>query len=228
MKIPLFDIDYTLVKRHPNNKINVMEHVVRKTYELNDPIKKINYAGVGMIDPQIIYEMAVFNGVSKKIASEKLTLALDYLHKHFIAVYDKFVLVELEGGREILERLKKMKIPLGLLTGNIEPVAWKKLEKVNLHHFFNFGAFGNMAMKRSHLVPIALESLRKKHGNHYAMEQLVIIGDSLKDIECAKETRIKVIAVATGKHSKKELQEAGADLAIDSLKEKTQILKFLS
>lgn len=226
MKIPLFDIDYTLIKRHPNNKINMFAHVLKKTYEIENPVIKINYTG--MLDPQIILEMAILNGISPKVAKKKLTLAMIHLHEHFIANYNEINFIELKGGREILTHLKNNGIPLGLLTGNIEPVAWKKLEKVNLHHFFNFGAFGNMAMKRSDLVPIALESLRKKHGNHYVMEHLVIIGDSLKDIECAKETKIKVIAVATGKHSKKELQEAGADLAIDSLKEKTQILKLLS
>lgn len=225
MKIPLFDIDYTLIKRHPDNKTNTFAYVLKKTYKVKNPVTKIEYAG--MLDPQIILEMAVSNGISPRVAKEKLTLAMIHLHEHFIVNDKEIKFLELGGAREILEDLKS-KVPLGLLTGNIEPVAWKKLAKVNLHHFFNFGAFGNMAMKRSHLVPIALESLRRKHGNHYTMEQLVIIGDSLKDIECAKETRIKVIAVATGKHSKKELQEAGADLVIDSLKEKAQIINFLS
>jgi phosphoglycolate phosphatase len=71
---------------------------------------------------------------------------------------------------------------LALLTGNIEPIAHRKLEAAGLGHWFRRGpgAFGSDAEDRRELVPVA----RERAGG-WPAERTVVIGDAPGDVACA-------------------------------------------
>lgn len=48
-------------------------------------------------------------------------------------------------------------------------------------------------------------------------ESVIVIGDSIHDVASAKKAGLKIIAIATGKHSLTELKESGADFVFDNL-----------
>lgn len=98
-----------------------------------------------------------------------------------------------------------------LLTGNFEEVARLKLDRAGIGSFFEAGqgAFGSDAEDRNHLVPVA----RERAGG-WPRERTVVIGDTPRDIECARADGVRVAAVATGPFSVDEL--AGADAVVDS------------
>jgi phosphoglycolate phosphatase-like HAD superfamily hydrolase len=106
---------------------------------------------------------------------------------------------------------------MGVLTGNVEGLAWVKLESVDLKKYIDFGAFGSQAHVRSELVEIARQNAQKKFNKEFKTSDFVIIGDTPKDIQCAREAGIKVIAIATGKFSYKELEKENPDLLLESL-----------
>ncbi|MCX7589607.1 MAG: HAD hydrolase-like protein [Patescibacteria group bacterium] len=90
----------------------------------------------------------------------------------------------------MLQNLKEKNFLIGVLTGNIKPIGEYKLLDSGLNKYINFGVFENMALKRSDLVSLALNEARKINKKS-SMKDLVIIGDSVRDIYCAKESGIK-------------------------------------
>ncbi len=94
----------------------------------------------------------------------------------------------------------------GLLTGNLRQGAQMKLERFQIAHHFTDGAFGDDAEDRNLLGPVALERMRQKTGISYAADQVIVIGDTPKDVACARAFGARCIAVATGAFSSEQLR----------------------
>lgn len=224
-KIPLFDIDWTLLIGENSVHKAGFNIAIHNIYKLpNASFDDITPHG--MIDTQILIEIAKLHGVSEEEAVKKVPEAMltmiDYYMKH--AQEADYTLMP--GALDLLGELKKLGIPLGLLTGNIEEVGWEKVRRAGIKDFFMFGAFGSLAFKRIDLIPIAKKRLEKMLNIEMPLERFVIVGDSPLDIACARAGNIEVIAVGAGHYKSHELSHA--DLTVDSLKEKNKIIEFLS
>jgi phosphoglycolate phosphatase-like HAD superfamily hydrolase len=94
---------------------------------------------------------------------------------------------------------------MSLVTGNLEPIAHLKLKRAGIGHHFpsGQGGFGSDHEDRSELPAIA----RQRAGDH-PREDTVVIGDTPRDIACARADGVKVIAIATGPYAPAELQDA--------------------
>ena len=57
---------------------------------------------------------------------------------------------------------------------------------------------------------------------------MVIIGDSVRDVECGKEFNALTIAVATGFHTREQLLAAGPDYLFDSLEDYRRVLEVIT
>lgn len=226
--IPLFDLDSTLLKGGNRAHRNSFAHAFRTVYGIEARVNEIVTAG--MIDNGIIVEILGQHGVAVHDIHAHLTEAAQAMLAYFLEHEDEGEYLPLAGVEEFLIDLRARDIPIGLLTGNVGGIGWRKCEKAGIRHFLDFGAFGNEALRRSDLVPIAKERAR---GLCPAAENFVIVGDTPRDIACAKEARIHSIGVATGRYSKEELIAAGADAAIATFafkqyKEYAQILHFFA
>ena len=94
-----------------------------------------------------------------------------------------------------------------LVTGNYERIARLKLARAGIGDWFpeGQGAFGSDAEERERLPPIA----RSRAGD-WPRERTVVIGDTPRDIACARADRVRVIAVSTGPFSAEALADADA------------------
>lgn len=108
---------------------------------------------------------------------------------------------------------------LGLLTGNTMSGAFIKLQYYGLDRYFKFGAFGSDRADRNQLGRIALERAYAFTGRMHSVAQTLVIGDTPKDIACARAMGAPCLAVATGRFSKSELELSGAEWVVDSLLE---------
>lgn len=112
----------------------------------------------------------------------------------------------LPGVPALLETLATREhLHLGLLTGNLRRGAQLKLARFGIDHFFTDGAFGDDAEDRNHLGPIAVERMASAKGRAFAGSDVVIIGDTPKDIACAAAIGARCVAVATGAFSTEQL-----------------------
>jgi phosphoglycolate phosphatase len=108
---------------------------------------------------------------------------------------------------------------LGLLTGNTAQGAGIKVRHFGLADYFAFGAYGCDHADRNRLGPIALQRAEKHTGKSFTADETWIIGDTPKDIACAKAIGARCLAVATGSFSISQLQSHGAELVVASLEE---------
>lgn len=100
---------------------------------------------------------------------------------------------------------------LGLLTGNFADAAEVKLAHFDLWRYFRCGAFGEDAHDRNHLVPVALDRARGRGlPDHVDAACTIVIGDTPRDIACARAHGSRVVAVATGEYSVAALRDADA------------------
>lgn len=227
-KIPLFDVDWTLLKGGSvGNRIHheAFDYALCTIYK--KPTASINeIIAEGSIDTRILIDILKLHGVSEKDSKSKMPQALKVMKKYFKTNADKGSFKPMPGVIELLSTLKSKGIPLGLLTGNVEEIAWEKLRRAGIKDYFSFGAFGSMAYKRVDLIAIAKKQANKILRQNIRSNKLVIVGDTPLDIACARAGGIDVIAVGAGYYKTHSLKEA--DLVVKSLKEKDRILEFLN
>jgi len=98
---------------------------------------------------------------------------------------------------------------LSLVTGNLEPVARLKLRRAGIGHFFpaGQGGFGSDHASRAELPPIARA---RASDPPWPRDRTVVIGDTPRDIACARADGVRVAAVATGPFAVEALADADA------------------
>jgi phosphoglycolate phosphatase len=115
------------------------------------------------------------------------------------------------GVPELLEALdgRPGEFRLSLVTGNLEPVARLKLERAGIGHRFpaGQGGFGSDHPARARLPAVARARMADPP---WPRERTVVIGDTPRDIACARADRVRVAAVATGPFAVEALAEADA------------------
>jgi phosphoglycolate phosphatase-like HAD superfamily hydrolase len=118
----------------------------------------------------------------------------------------------------VLERLTRRGILLGLVTGNLTKIGWRKLERAGLRQYFRFGAFGEMASTRAGLARIAMRDARRA-GWVDNKAPVSLIGDAPADILAARANRIASISVKTGITPPEELKALAPDYLLKDLRE---------
>lgn len=226
MKIPLFDVDSTLLKGGNQAHDAAFDYAIKTVYGVDASRQEIQ--AEGKIDPQIIIEVLGLHNVSTEKAKDKIEEAMDTMLSYFLKHEDEGECIVLPGVKELLIALKQSGAYIGALTGNVEGIGWRKLEIAGIKEFIGFGAFGNLAFRRPELIPIAEQRARDLYKKDFSPFDFVIIGDTPLDIACAKEGGIQSVGVATGSYSPEDLEKAGADVVVKSLKEKGTILSFLT
>ncbi len=119
------------------------------------------------------------------------------------------------GIRELLEWLSgQPSVKLGLVTGNYEPIARLKLKCAGLSHYFpsGQGAFGSDAEDRAALPAIARRRAGAV-GRSYPRADTIVIGDTPRDIACARADGLRCFAVTTGPYKAEALSGANAVVA---------------
>ena len=66
------------------------------------------------------------------------------------------------------------------------------------------------------------------HGRPVAPRDVIIIGDTPADVDCAHASGARVIAVATGHFDIDALRAAGADLAVHDLSDTQKLLQWIT
>ncbi len=107
----------------------------------------------------------------------------------------------------------------GLLTGNFPKAAQIKLQAANIDLQYQIGAFGEYHKDRNMLPQLALNKAEQLFDMEADPQSFIIIGDTPRDIECAKSNGMRSVAVTTGMFSRDALAEHNPDMILDSLKD---------
>jgi phosphoglycolate phosphatase-like HAD superfamily hydrolase len=205
----LFDIDGTLLLTAFREHRDALHAAIRRVYGIEIPEGRIEAAG--RTDVAIARSILTLAGVpddriSDGIPDFRAVCCDEYAHRCPADLTDRVA----PGVPELLRALDtRDDVRLALLTGNLEPIARLKVQRAGLGRHFDRGqgAFGSDHEDRAALPPIAR---RRAGGAHrpWPRERTVVIGDTPRDIACARADGVHVVAVATGPYRAPELRAA--------------------
>ena len=227
-RLILFDLDDTLVNFLEYYRI-AFTVSFKEVYGIHSDLKEIDFAGKTM--PNIIREMGKLKGINEDTLENNLEVALDTIASIFLKKINDSTDIKirnvLPGAREILEKLSSLGYRIGLLTGSTGKVAKKILEITDLKKYFDILTFGEEADSREGLFKLSLEKAKKRFNIDFKGRDVIMIGDSIRDVDCGKKFSAVTIAVTTGHHSYEELKGFKPDYIADGLEEIGEIIKIL-
>jgi phosphoglycolate phosphatase-like HAD superfamily hydrolase len=228
----LWDIDGTLIRSvragaFKDYTIPMLEEVFGTAGQL--PQMKVS----GMTDLQIVGEALKHEGFTHADIRERI----EHLRESYMQAMqkatgngDQFFEV-LPGVREVLQAINDHpRYQSALVTGNIEPAAYLKMELVGLSEFFPLpGAFGDESHDRRDLPALAADRIRKHLQMDLKPEEFIVIGDTPNDIECAQHFGARALAVGTGRFYDDEVLLAGnPDAFLSDLSDVTRVMEILA
>ena len=223
--LALFDIDGTLIMGSRGHHL-AFSKAFKQVYGIDTDVDIISHHG--MTDQEMIFNILKKNGLNEEKIREKLQECKKMLIDNFNKTINSDSIVILDGVQELLKGLDKNRILIGLVTGNLEPIAKAKLKRAGLNSYFKVGAFGSDDMNRINLVRLAIKrAMELGFNNKRNNKKVFLFGDTPKDILAGKEEGVKTIGIATGIYSKKQLQNAGADFVFANLKDTARILEII-
>ncbi len=215
----LFDVDGTLLHRATTAHAEALRAAIKQVHGFDATARaRASVSPAGRTDGEIVRALLLSSGISARQIDERaadVRLACCELYAQ-LCPPDLSDTV-LPGVSELLAELNDDdRALLSLVTGNYEPVARLKLGRAGIGRYFprGQGGFGSDAEDRAMLPGIA----RRRAGHDgvpFARERTIVIGDTPRDIACARADGVRCVAVATGPFGVDELTDADA-VAVDA------------
>jgi phosphoglycolate phosphatase-like HAD superfamily hydrolase len=220
-RLVLFDIDGTLVLTGRAG-VRALDRAFLDIFGASNALEGISIAG--RTDRAILTDALL--GQGHAISDEIVATIRDAYCGHLGGEVDadsphpKLILPGVVNALDELSALEaKGEVAVGLLTGNFARGAEIKLGYVDLWRRFRFGAFGDHHVNRRDLVPLALEAARAAGAGDFTARDVVIVGDTPADVDCAHAHGAQAIAVATGGYDTASLAATGAEVVVRDLLE---------
>jgi phosphoglycolate phosphatase-like HAD superfamily hydrolase len=212
----LFDIDGTLLSGATREHARALDGAIREVHAVNPDNLRSQIGPAGRTDGEIARLILLDLGVSARRIDERA----DSVREACCRIYADICPPSLSehvvpGIANLLPRLAARDgVTLALVTGNFEPIARLKLKRAGIGQWFppGIGAFGSDSEDRA-----ALPAIARRRAGRTRREQTIVIGDTPRDIWCARADGVRCVAVTTGQYGPDEL--AGADAVADDADE---------
>lgn len=213
-KLLLFDIDGTLISTHGIPR-QTMGKVLKQRFDNFVYDDDFNFSG--RTDWEIVEHL--LHSDNRKVTDEIVHQILN----SFVRELE----IQLENGEKplifpgvinLLNRISSEEnIYLGLVTGNVSKGAEIKLSAAGLWNYFPVGGYGDDSKLRSELPPIAIRRAESHFNLDFSISDIWIIGDSIRDVACARDNRLRSLAVSTGWTEHNILQQSQPDYLVKDL-----------
>ena len=229
-RVILFDIDGTLIKPARRGEYRgLINQMLIDAFGTCGRISEVDFGG--RTDLAIYREALECEGITvTEIRSRlgELEAAMVAILEQLSAQGDLFRLCP--GVRELLDALSgDSRFITSLLTGNVEKLAEAKLRLVDIWGYFESrGAFGSDAIERDHLPAIAAARVSEHIGIQLPPEKFIIVGDTPRDISCARHFGARVVAVASGLHTEEQLAHFEPDAVLPNLTGVRDVVNLLA
>jgi phosphoglycolate phosphatase-like HAD superfamily hydrolase len=217
LTLVLFDVDGTLFLTPDRLYLDALVESVREVWghELTAESFARAEHRPGETAMQGLRHMLLGEGLARAAIDADLGRWCGLFAERYVALLARTATPHWELGPATVETLAELERghTVALLTGNPEPVARARMERLGLERFFppGAGAFGCEAEERADLIALA----RERAGASAA--ETVLVGDTPRDVEGAHDAGIRAVAVTTGEYGPAEL--AAADVVIATLAE---------
>lgn len=225
-KLLLFDIDGTLLDTGGSGGASLLDAVEQLFGVSRQELPPLDLAGA--TDGGVVRRL--FQQVGRDFHPDAMAAYVDCYLGHLDRRLQApgFVGRTLPGVVELLNALRVAgSADIGLLTGNVRRGAELKLQRFDLQHHFLDGAFGDDAEDRNLLGPVAMDRVSSLTGRRYAVEDVIVIGDTPKDISCAHAIGARCLAVGTGQFAAESLRAHQPWLCLENLAETQRVCDLL-
>jgi len=210
----LFDIDGTLANTTGGVHYNSFHTALRQVYGCEGSIDAVPVHGntdIGILRAALEYHGHLPDNFEALLPRAQEMMCAE------VARNAAGLQVELcPGIVELLQLLRAEGKLLGVVTGNLEQIGRRKLERGGLRPFFQFGSFSDRCEKREDIFRQGIELARQIRGPETSV---CFVGDTPSDVRAAAQLRAPVIAVATGIYSHAELAKESPTFCIASCAE---------
>ena len=211
----LFDIDGTLIRRAGPHHRQALVEAIRRTVSLETTTEGVPVAG--MLDRDILTTMMTRAGMRPGAIRRAMPEIIRRAQSIYVRSSPDLARKVCPGVRRALGRLHRSGAVIGLVTGNLTRIGWRKMERAGLRRYFRFGAFAELANDRAGLVRFAIRHARRRRWIS-PNGRISLIGDHPNDVRAAKANGIRAVAVATGLVAFDELQSHSPDILLPDLR----------
>jgi len=216
----LFDIDGTLLNSRDRVHYNAFLNAMQRFFGVPPNFDRVSLHG--NTDPGIIRAVLRQSAISDADIDAKLApmmAAMCAEAEQNAANMRPELCPSIE---ELVRRLRAAGKLLAVASGNLETIAWKKLEASGLRPFFAFGSFSDHRELRADIIRWGVAEARRRLGS---AATVYVVGDTPSDIHAARAAGVPVIAVATGIFSLQELQSQQPDLCVSCCTELLELIR---
>ena len=195
IRLVLFDIDGTLIQAGGAGG-RAMERAWFEVFGVANGLAGVELGG--RTDRSLFEELYRKHAVVHDVARHEV-FELTFLH-----LLQEYILSSrgtlLDGAIQLLRELRAMEsgVAIGLLTGNTRLAAEIKLRHFGIWEAFDLGAFGDDFACRNQLAGLARRRGESWLECSLGGEEILVIGDTLHDIRCARSIGARCLAVSTG------------------------------
>jgi phosphoglycolate phosphatase-like HAD superfamily hydrolase len=225
-RLILWDVDGTLT--HCGTVATDVFRLATEEIVGMPPSSSITFAG--KTDRQIAEEFLALVGSTDEGHVEQI---LDHIERslaarsHEIVTYGSLC----AGAREAIEAFATIAgVTQTVLTGNIAANARVKLAAFGIDDLLDLdvGAYGREHNDRRQLLPLAWRLQRDQRGRTFSPEETWIVGDTPRDLDCARSGGAHCMLVGSGKYSARELEGLGADAVVEDLSNTAAIISIIT
>jgi phosphoglycolate phosphatase len=216
VRLLLFDVDGTLVRVRGAGR-RALKTALDHVYGTSGALDQYDLSG--RTDPRIVFDVMEGAGFAREAVRERLGDVFEVYAGGLVdEIGDGRNVTILPGVATLIRRLGETdEVLLGLVTGNIEEGARIKLWPTGLWPYFSVGAFGSDHADRRWLPSLAARRAHALVGYPFRPSEVLVIGDTPYDIECARAFGAVAAAVATGNYTRADLVACQPDLLFDDL-----------
>ena len=213
----LFDIDGTLLRAGDAHHGAAFTHAFEQVY--GKPVTLDGVPLAGMLDAQIARILFERHELDREEADARLHEMMAAMGSRYVESIAEQSLRErlLPGVTEAIIACNAAGWTTGALTGNGKLVGEAKIKGAGLDHLLTFGAYGDSAVERGHLVDEAIAAAEAVTGHRFTPSHTVLVGDTPNDISAAREGGARVVAVATGRFTVEALTQHTPDAVLENL-----------
>ena len=226
-RLILFDIDGTLT-RTVDGYIPFNEAIF-ETFGVDGDIRTV--VPDGNTDPLIVQDIFAKANHACEVDDagwRRFTINLRGRYHHHV-LKGTTTIKPLPGAAELLRRLPADKAFCpSVVTGNFEVTAEIKLEAADLAPYLCRGAYASDSPRRSDLPAIAKRRREEMTGQRLKPEHCIIIGDTPKDLDAARENQMRCVLVGTGRYPIEELKYFEPDSCLADLTDTDSVLSMLA
>lgn len=219
----IWDIDGTLIQGRSVGR-RALERAFFESFGIADALSGVEMAG--RLDTAIVKDAFALHGITSYDMASFFDKHCENLRDEIKKLNSPYAAPGIQELLPVLESKGSFYNVLG--TGNIERGARIKLGNDSLNKYFPTGGFGDEPLERWQIIEKAISNAKNLFKKDFEKENIYVIGDTPRDIECGKKLGVKTIGTATGPFSAGELQKCGADYVFEDLSDTNAFLNIFN